>query len=215
MARRSDFDTSVPLPRPPALGRHYGRVEETVTPRELFCRQVRARSVENAGAVGLLHSHELPAQVVAILRQELDSLVRVIYLLSIADKQRRDELMRASTEGERWFAAGSRKPIADRDMVELAQRLHGWTQSVYRFGCGFIHLSGFHDYQERDPLARVSDSERAAILQHMRYYHGGPLGNNPGFRDLLPYLPRVFEKIASNLECYLRTLEADGDLADE
>lgn len=183
-----------------------------MTPQEIFCRQIRARSMEHRQAIHLLHPKSLSAQVVAILRQELDSLVRVIYLLSITDKQRRAELLQASIDGRKWTAPGSRKSITDREMVDLAQHLHGWTQSVYRFGCGFIHLSNFHDYRQRDPMAALTSEEREAILQHMRYYHGGPTGQNPSFQDIIPYLPQVFFKIADNLECYLAELEGDGDI---
>lgn len=97
-------------------------------------------------------------------------------------------------------------------MVDLANKLQGWTESVYRFGCAFIHLSSFHDYQERDPMDMVSDDEKKVILKHMRYYHGGPTEPNPKFNDLALYLPQVFEKIASNLEIYVRDLESGKTL---
>ena len=48
---------------------------------------------------------------------------------------------------------------------------------------------------------------RPPILDHCRHYHGGPLGAHATFADLVPYLPRVFAKIAGNLECYLSELE--------
>jgi len=32
--------------------------------------------------------------------------------------------------------------------------------------------------------------------------------NDPGIDDIIPYLPRVFEKISSNLETHLQDLEA-------
>jgi hypothetical protein len=35
------------------------------------------------------------------------------------------------------------------------------------------------------------------------------------FEDIVPLLPDVFEKIASNLECYLRQLENDEDIEGE
>jgi hypothetical protein len=135
-------------------------------------------------------------------------MIRVIYLLSISDMAYRDALIKSSVEGHEWAAKGNSKRITDCDMVKLANKLQGWTESVYRFGCAFIHLSGFHDYQERDPMNIVSDDEKEAILKHMRYYHGGPLDPNPTFSDLIPYLPQVFEKIASNLEYYIKDLEA-------
>lgn len=49
---------------------------------ESFCRQVRSRSKEHQKAIGLLSEAGLAGQMVAILRQELDSMVRVIYLLA-------------------------------------------------------------------------------------------------------------------------------------
>jgi hypothetical protein len=49
---------------------------------EIFTRQVRERSRENAESLRLLHGRGLHANVVSILRQELDSLIRVIFLLS-------------------------------------------------------------------------------------------------------------------------------------
>ena len=102
---------------------------------------------------------------------------------------------------------GGKKRITDRKMVDLANKLQSWTQSVYRFGCGFIHLSSFHDYEERDPIDMITVEEKEAILKHMKYYHGGPLEPDPRFRDLIPYLPSVFMKIADNLECYIKDLE--------
>ena len=91
-------------------------------------------------------------------------------------------------------------------MVDLAQKLQGWTQSVYKFGCAFIHLSSFHDYSDRDPLQQISAQERQDILEQCRGYHGGPKGDT--FADLVPYLPKVLAKVAANLDYYLDELEA-------
>lgn len=174
---------------------------------EAFCRQIRTRSAEHRRAIGLLQQGDIPSQIVAILRQELDSMIRVIYLLSLSDKNRRAELMQASVEGRNWTKVGSGKRITDRDMLNLTNGLQGWSESVYRFGCGFIHLSRFHDYRERDPLDSIGTEEKEAILGYMRYYHGGPVVPNPRFADLTPYLLEVFEKISGNLESYLEDLE--------
>ncbi|MGD2207471.1 MAG: hypothetical protein PVH17_11905, partial [Anaerolineae bacterium] len=116
-------------------------------------------------------------------------MIRVIYLLSLSDIAYRNELIRASIDGHRWTAKGSNRRITDREMVDLANQLQGWTESVYRFGCAFIHLSRFHDHQARDPMDMISDDEKEAVLKHMRHYHGGPHGSDPRFNDLIPYLP--------------------------
>src|SRR5438876_4673834 len=180
-----------------------------MTPLATFCRQIRARSSEHREAIHLLHGRRVVSQVLATLRQELDSLVRVIYLLSIADRTYRRQLLEASVNGLKWKAKGKNACITDREMVDLAQSLHGWTQSVYTFGCAFIHLSSFHDHEHRDPFLALPEEEKAAILKHMRAYHGGPAARDPTFHDLYPYLPQVFEKVAGNLDCYLKHLESE------
>lgn len=178
---------------------------------EVFCRLVRERSQENREAISLLHGAALLGQAVGILRQELDSMVRVIYLLSVTDRVRRAQLIGDSANGRKWKGAKSGR-VTDREMVDLAQKLHGWTGSVYRFGCAFIHLSGYHDYKSQDPIEGLDDQERTDLLHHMRQYHGGPAHDDFTFHDLGPFLPVVFEKIASNLECYVENLERDGQL---
>ena len=156
----------------------------------------------------------LPGQMVAILRQELDSMVRVIYLLSQRDRSYRSKLIEDAASGRKWTHPNSRKVITDREMVDLANSLHGWTKSVYSFGCAFIHLSNLHDHKVRDPLGQIPEAERSAILQHLRYYYGGPHGDSPAFDDVVPLLPRVFQKIADNLEYYVKQVEGGGTLED-
>jgi hypothetical protein len=94
-------------------------------------------------------------------------------------------------------------------MVDLGQSLQDWTQSVYKFGCAFIHLSSLHDYNDRDPLEQLSPRERDDILNHCRRYHGGPEPGAQRFSDLVPYLPLVLRKISANLECRLETLQKE------
>jgi len=122
----------------------------------LFCpRQVRRRSHENQMAFRLLMQTELVGPVVGLLRQELDSMIRVIYLLSIKDMVYRADLIEASVNGKRWKGPDG-KSISDRMMVNKTQSLHRWAQSVYSFGCGFIHLSRNHDYLAIDPFKSIS-----------------------------------------------------------
>ena len=174
---------------------------------EVVVRQTKSRSEEHRRAVAALVNANAYGQIISILRQELDSMVRVIYLLSIP-LDRRHELISESIEGVKWRKEGSRASVTDKEMVDLSQKLSGWTQSVYKFGCAFIHLSSFHDYEYRDPVARIPDNERLDLISHCRHYHGGPTSDHPTFHDFIPYLPDVFEKIASNLECYLKELLA-------
>ncbi len=177
---------------------------------QIFCRQIRARSVENRKAMGAVQN--LPGQMISVLRQELDSLVRAVFLLAQEDRTYRNRLIEDSVAGKRWRRENSLQLVTDREMVELADSLHGWTKSVYDFGCAFIHLSSFHDHQVRDPLNQISEAEQNAILSHLRYYHGGPNGASPQFSDIVPLLPSVFTKIADNLECYIKSIEQNEGL---
>jgi hypothetical protein len=173
---------------------------------DTFCRLVRARSAENAEAMHLLASAQLWGQTISILRQELDSMIRVIYLLSLSDMSYRQSLIEASVNGRKWTVKGKNARITDKEMAELAGRLHGWTASVYKFGCAFIHLSDFHDYNSRDPFVRLPANEQNDILHHLRNYHFGPPQASPTFQDLTPYFPRVLDKISSNLAHYVEQL---------
>ncbi len=107
----------------------------------------------------LLSGAGLAGQMVAILRQELDSMVRVIYLLA-QSPDRRDLLIDSSVNREKWLQHNSKGAVTDKEMVDLAQRLQGWTRSVYKFGCAFIHLSSLHDYNARDPFRQLPLEER-------------------------------------------------------
>lgn len=158
----------------------------------------------------VLASANLAGQMISVLRQELDSMVRVIYLLT-QDRARQELLIEASVRGDKWMQQASRAKVTDREMVDLADGLQGWTRSVYRFGCAFIHLSNLHDYNDRDPLLQLPEHERRDVLEHCRFYHGGPSSDAETFDDLVPYLPRVLEKISDNLEYYLEHLEK-GDV---
>jgi hypothetical protein len=153
----------------------------------------------------------LVSVALCVLRMELDSMVRAVFLLSKPNAERL-RLLAESADGKRWTAqAGDpKKHVTDRMMVELASQLHGWTRSVYLFGCAFVHLSKLHDYGASDPVRAMPRGERRALLEHLRYYHGGPLvpDDDATLADLLPLLPRVLDKIAGNLEAYLKDLEA-------
>lgn len=173
----------------------------------VFTRQILGRSKDHNRAMHVVAAANIPSQMMAILRQELDSMVRVIYLLA-QEPARREALIFESVNGQQWGKSDGRGRVTDREMVELAQHLQAWTLSVYKFGCAFIHLSHLHDYNDRDPMQLLPTEECEAILNHCRHYHGGPMGSK--FIDLVPFLPSVLQKISDNLEFYLEQLRAGG-----
>ncbi|HUP61072.1 MAG TPA: hypothetical protein VNA69_11695 [Thermoanaerobaculia bacterium] len=171
-----------------------------------FCRVVLARSEENRAAAKLLQSARLSGNLISILRQELDSLVRVIYLLNTGDPSLRKTLIDATLQGKPWRHPSNKK-ITDREMLETVTPGGGWERSVYKFGCAFIHLSELHGYRSNDPFTQLPRHEQDAILQHLRFYHGGPAGSAVTFEQIEPFLPRVLEKISENLKAHVRDLD--------
>jgi hypothetical protein len=147
----------------------------------------------------------LTGQVMSVLRQELDSMVRVIFLLSNTIEER-EHLINQTLTGKKWKLR-SKTNVTDRQMVELADTLNGWTKSVYKFGCAFIHLSSFHDYIFNDPFDNLKEEELDSIRIHLNNYHGFPLTTELTIQSISRYLPMVFDKITGNLVCYIESLE--------
>jgi len=176
----------------------------------VFCRQVRERSREHQEAMAAAIEHGWSSVAVGILRQELDSMVRAIFLNSQPDVRERARLLTLAVSGQRWTrptSTGKLAPITDHDMVVHTQSLHDWAEMVYRFGCNFIHLSNCHDYNARDPFQALPYDERRAIAQYLRQYHGGRASPNSTFGDIAEYFPEVFNKVSDNLEHEIRALE--------
>lgn len=175
-----------------------------------FERLVRSRSSENGRVVdAFAFRPNMAGTLVGKLREELDSLVRVIYLENTPDVRERLRLMSLTIAGDKWnrlTSNGKHAQITDRDMVDMANNLNGWSKSVYRFGCAFIHLSSFHDYGDVDPFLQLDATERQDVLKHLRDYHGGPQNQSPTFSDVVDYLPMVYLKIRDNLDCHLSNL---------
>ena len=180
---------------------------------EQFCGILRNRSEENKKSFEVLFGNNLYGNCFSILRQELDSMVRVIYLLNIPEISKRELLIKKTLNGEKWtFINHNNKVqnITDRDMVNIASELWGWTQNVYKFGCAFIHLSKFHNYLTEDPFMALSDTEKEDITNQLNNYHFANLNQNSSLNDIIPYLPMVMEKIVANFECNIRSLEING-----
>lgn len=174
-----------------------------------FCQLVRQRSSDNREAVKLLYEHQLHANIIAILRQELDSMVRVLHVLLQQTESQKNSLIESCLRGDRWN-------ITDAKMVSEANKLNGWENLVYKFGCSFVHLSNLCDINAINISEMLTEQERNDIANYINAYHywdkTEKFPNPFTVEDILPQLLHIFEKIADNLEYYLEKLEANKKL---
>ncbi|RGP42231.1 hypothetical protein BPTFM16_02543 [Altererythrobacter insulae] len=177
-----------------------------------FCALVKRRSEENEIAIAAIVSRGVFSPAVAVLRQEIDSMIRAIFLLS-KEIPEREVLIQSVLAGGRWRWPGKKARITDKEMVDFALKYEGWTKVAYEFGCAFVHLSQFHNYESQNPLAGLRDEDREIILHYPRQYHGAPDTNEPTALELLSLIPSVFEKVKSNVQLYLEEIEAGRDPA--
>ena len=179
-----------------------------MTATEQFCRILRERSTEHQTAGPLLFANGLYGQIIAILRQELDSMVRVIFLLN-NDLATRQHFINQTLGNIKWTQPNSRTIVTDRQMVDLANKLYGWPNSVYKLGCAFIHLSPMADYKNENPFLQLPTNEITDIKQHLHQYHSFPLASDLDMATITPYLLKVLNKVSDNLEYYIAGLESN------
>ena len=177
----------------------------------IFCNIIRSRSEENRKAIATLSrcGSVVIGPSFSILRQELDSMVRVVYLLNISSLSERKRLIKQTLSGEQWTTRtekGRERKITDKEMIDITNNLYGWTLSVYKFGCSFIHLSNFHNYLSENPVSMLRDNEKEDIIHHMKHYYGYH-SDTLDVQRIWPYIPSIFDKISGNLHYYIEGLQ--------
>ena len=168
---------------------------------------IKIRSDENEKAFNLLMKEKLYSLVGAIIRMELDSLVRAYYFNNLSSDSEKEELLDKFIAGEKSFKS-------DFDMVkELSEKL-GWAKHIYFICCAFIHLSVYHDWANNDKIPNLTLQERQFIVTEFKeqqkafaycgYDPSLQLDINFGFSDLIKIAPAVFGKLKRNLECEIK-----------
>src|SRR5579859_1346879 len=108
---------------------------------EIFCRMTEARSREHHEAMQVALDKGWLAIAGSVLRMELDSMMRVIWLLRHPDT--REQILASCVVGK-GFKAGTRiydtemAADADREIAADAANENGWVQAVYDFGNRFV-----------------------------------------------------------------------------
>lgn len=173
-------------------------------------RIVEKRSREHDLAFKMLYADSLYGACAAIIRQEIDNLMRVDYLAFSIPLVERDKLCEDALSGKRWqrrTAKGHYTDIRDAEFHTYAKDNHSWVSLAYDYSSKFIHLTNFWDYGVTDPLGTMPEQDRLEIAYYLRTYHRFS-GRDLKMNDLFEYLPQVFDKIRDNVELY--TGQVDG-----
>lgn len=171
----------------------------------------RSRSSENTKAFALLYDSQLYLICTGLIRQELDTLLRLSYLWhEKTPPEIAISLMKKTVQGgKKWSyqnEKGKNVILRDKDLVEFAHPLYSWEKVVYDFGCKAIHLSDLHMYQNCDPLVSIDQETKKLIIQYLKEYHFYNK-TDVSISDIFSHLPLVMSKISSNVEFYFEELE--------
>jgi len=172
----------------------------------IFIRILTERSNENTASIVTLYNQKLFGTCLSLLRQELDSLIRVCYLHTLSDTSEIERLIDDTINGIEWKKNGNR--ITDRKMVNIASQYNHWAPEVYDFGNCFTHLTNFHNYKHNDPLKNIDEKGKLTIKQYLSSYHGFPTKKELTFENVIPYLPKIAEKVSNNLKSYIQHLSS-------
>ncbi|WP_353929209.1 hypothetical protein WJM97_12860 [Okeanomitos corallinicola TIOX110] len=164
-----------------------------------FCQTVRERSIEHQKAVSILLENGIIGVAITVLRQEIDSLIRVSYLCSLQDSVKLTRILRDFRSGKKW-------PVTDRVMVDQEV---GWVKLVYDLSCNLIHLTSFHNYNRNDPFLSLDTKTKTEIVNSLKKVHQYPY-ETISKEQFTPYISKVLEKIVSNTECYLKKIEKNA-----
>lgn len=110
---------------------------------EQFFEAIRQRSDEHQKAFDFAVREKMYSQMGSIIRQELDSFIRLDYYFELKETDRQ-EVIRKFFNNEKAFPRDS----------ELVKRMQwGWLRHIYNVGCAFIHLSRYHTSQNTPQLS--------------------------------------------------------------
>lgn len=170
-----------------------------------FINLVKERSTGNSSLLLSLQEQELYAKAISLLRNDIEILLRIGYLLTIGDRTERSALMEAMLKGEEWKEG--RKNITNADMAAIVAHYNKWISEVYDFGTLFTHITDHQDYKTADPIAGLTSIQKTTLRYYLSTYHQLAYDKELSFRNVINYLPNVATKVLSNLKRYLSDLE--------
>lgn len=178
---------------------------ETILLNE-FKKSLATRSNSNYNAFVLLLENQMYDQAISIMRSELDSFVRVMYLLEHGE--RKYAFIKQTFSMELW--KDKQGLVTDKKLLSN-KSLFGWERLIYDFGCYFLHLSYYHGLEYNKMVDTWGTKTKTQVRTYLYQYHGYKIENfyipdNYNFDDIIFILPDVMKKITGNLKFFIEKL---------
>lgn len=166
------------------------------------------RLEENIKSFDLLYSLKHYGNCISIMCQELDQIVRILYLMNCGIDSKK-QLISSSINNQKWHIThidNQKEYITDEILVNFSKSLKGWDQSIIEFGYLFKSISVNYNYGLRDPIKSMSEPDRVAIYTYIKNYHVENFPMQFSTDDLIPILPMIMKLIGEKLNDYLNAL---------
>jgi hypothetical protein len=204
--------------------RRYDRIVTTAhtTYIERFCRQAETRSDEFQDVMPALLDRKAWIVAGAILRMQMESLSRTIFLLNDTPNDRSWRAGRSfekDMDGKFPRLPPQSGTVPDTEMARLADSkvpgLQGSGLNIYKLGSRLVHLSSAHDYRYLDPYQDMTAQERRqTILDPLSAVWGHiDITTASSFTEVMAYAsPRALRKLTELLNIAVTRLRNDEGL---
>jgi hypothetical protein len=173
-----------------------------------YKKLINHRLDENVKSFKLLFEMKHYGNCISIMRQELDQIMKLLFLLN-RNKVERKQFMESSIESHKWFVLNKenrKEYITEEDIAKYSESLSGWDKSIYEFGLAFGHLTNSFNYGSKDPIKSMNDIYRKMLYDYIKGYHDKDYPKDFSLDDLIPILPMIFDSISFHLQSYMKEL---------
>jgi hypothetical protein len=170
-----------------------------------YKKMISNRLDENMKSFNLLFDLKHYGNCISIMCQELDQIVRLLYLINISPDYRK-QLISSSINNQKWHIThvdNQKEYITDEILLDFSKMLNGWEKSIIEFGYLFKSISVNYNYGLRDPIKSMTDPDRLKLYVYIQEYHSSSFPKQFSTDEIIPILPMIMKLIGENMNNYL------------
>jgi hypothetical protein len=179
-----------------------------ITSIDEYKKIIIQRLDENRKSFELLFGIKHYGNCISIMRQELDQVIKLLYLLN-STKNEQKQFIESSINNHKWYKVNSdntKDYITEDILTTYSETLTGWDKSIYEFGLAFGSLATTFNYGTRDPIKGIGENDKDKIYKYIVEYHNKDFPKNYDLGILILELPTILNKISIQLQNYVERL---------